>query len=186
MTIQDASNELFTWFEKEDSFEISRDIKKIIPIFDLEQEEEITIAFRIALEKLEESQLVCSKEYGDKKYYILEKHMDSFQQSIELGPWTAKFLANEINEFCQLVDDNTDLCQTASIQEKDIRNLVHIVAFYKQKVLEKEQIISGEPTSNIDDALLDAFNSGIADQITPDLETPPDDEESPSGKKKKK
>ena len=186
MTVQDASNELFTWFEKEDSFEISRDIKKIIPIFDMGQEEPATIAFKIALERLEEAQLVGSKEYGDKKYYILEKHMDSFQQNIELGPWTAKFLANEINEFCHLVDDSTDLCQTASIQEKDIRNLVHIVAFYKQKVIEKEQIISGEPTSNIDDALLDAFNSGLSDQITPDPETPPDDEESSSGKKKKK
>jgi len=60
MTIQDASNELFTWFEKEDSFEISRDIKKIIPIFNLGQEEEVTIAFRIALEKLQESQLEAS------------------------------------------------------------------------------------------------------------------------------
>jgi len=182
MTIQDASNELFTWFEKEDSFEISRDIKKIIPIFDLGQEEEVTIAFRIALEKLQESQLVASKEYGDKKYYILEKHMDAFQQHVELGPWTAKFLANEINEFCQLVDDNTDLCQTSGIQEKDIRNLVHIVAFYKQKVLEKEQIISGE----ISDPLLDAFNSGLSGQITPNPETPPDDEEDSNGKKRKK
>lgn len=185
MTIQEASNQLFEWFEKEDSFEISRDIKKIVPIFDLGQEEVVTIAFRIALEKLEEALLVCSKEYGDKKYYILDKHMDSFQQSIDLGPWTAKFLANEINEFCHLVDDNTDLCQTSSIQEKDIRNLVHIVAFYKQKVLEKEQIISGESTY-IDPDMLEAFNSGLSGQIEPTPESPPDDEENSNGKKKKK
>ena len=112
MTIQDASNELFAWFEKEDSFEISRDIKRVVPIFDLGQEEVVTIAFRIALEKLEEVQLVCSKEYGDKKYYILDKHMDAFQQNIELGPWTAKFLAGEINEWVFLVFDFYGLSQT--------------------------------------------------------------------------
>ena len=185
MAIQEASNDLFAWFEKEDSFEISRDIKKIVPIFDLGQEEEVTIAFRIALERLEEGLLVCSKEYGDKKYYILDIHMDAYQQNIDLGPWTAMFLASDINEFCHLVDDNTDLCQTASIQEKDIRNLVHIVAFYKQKVLEKEQIISGEPC-NIDPDMLEAFSSGLSSQIKPTPEPPPDDEESSSGKKKKK
>ena len=173
MTVQEASNELFTWFEKEDSFEISRDIKQIVPIFDLGQEEVVTIAFRIALEKLEEAQLVASKEYGDKKYYVLEKHMDSYQQNIELGPWTAKFLAGEINEFCHLVDDNTDLCQIASIQEKDIRNLVHIVAFYKQKVIEKEQIISGE------DPLLDAYLQGGS---APPASEPPSDDDA-KGKK---
>jgi hypothetical protein len=142
MTIQDASNELFTWFEKSDSFEMGRDLKKVIPIF--ENEEETIITFRVALEKLEEMQLVASKDYGDKKYYILEKHMDAFQQSVEVGPWTAKFVAGEINEFCNIIEDKTDLCQTSSIQEKDIRNLVHVVHFYKQRVIEKEAIISGE------------------------------------------
>ena len=143
MTIQDASNELFTWFEKTDSFEIGSDIIKVIPIMD--NEEETSIAFKIALEKLEEMQLVASKDYGDKKYYILEKHMDAFQQNVEVGPWTAKFVAGEINEFCNIIEDNTDLCQTSNIQEKDVRNLVHVVQFYKQRVLEKEAIIaSGE------------------------------------------
>lgn len=142
MTIQDASNELFTWFEKTDSFEMGRDLKKVLPIVD--NEEETMVAFKIALEKLEEMQLIASKDYGDKKYYILEKHMDAFQQNVDLGPWTAKFVAGEINEFCTIIEDSTDLCQTSSIQEKDIRNLVHVVHFYKQKVLEKEAIISGE------------------------------------------
>ena len=129
MTVQDASNELFTWFEKSDSFEIGRDLRKVAPI--VEDEESTTIAFRIALEKLEELNLVCSKDYADKKYYILEKHMDSFQQSVDLGPWTAKFIAQEINEFCDLLEDQTDACSVSSVQEKDIRNLVHVIQWYK-------------------------------------------------------
>ena len=55
MTVQDASNDLFSWFEQHDNFEIGRDLKKIVPI--IEDKEATTIAFKIALEKLEEMNL---------------------------------------------------------------------------------------------------------------------------------
>ena len=156
MTVQDASNELFTWFETHDNFEIGRDIKKILPI--VEDEEATLTTFKIALEKLEGMQLLASKEYADKRYYILEKHMDSFQQNVELGPWTAKFIAQEINEFCEILQDNTDACQTSNIQEKDVRNLVHVIQWYKQKVLEKEQIISSSAMNTFTEDMLESLN----------------------------
>ena len=141
MTVQDASNDLFTWFETNDSFEIGRDLKTIHLI--LEDEDIAKITFKIALEALEKMELVSSKTYGDKIYYILNKHMDAFQQNVDVGPWTAKFMSHEINEFCSLIEDNADRCETAGIKEKDIQNLIHIIAWYKARVLEKEQIISG-------------------------------------------
>lgn len=149
MTVQEASNHLFEWFEKNDNFEITKDLKKVVTILD--NEEADTIAFKIALENLEEAKLLASKEYGDRKFYILDKHMDSFQQSIELGPFTAKFLSGEINEFCSLIDDQTDVCQTSNIVEKDIRNLVHIIQFYKQKLIEKEELLSNGGPESLDD-----------------------------------
>tara|TARA_Y100000593_G_C4263992_1_gene313740 strand:- start:239 stop:778 length:540 start_codon:yes stop_codon:yes gene_type:complete len=179
MTVQDISNKLFEWFESSDAFEIGRDIKKIVPIS--ENEEETIVTIKIALEKLEEMNLLASKEYGDKKYYILEKHMDSFQQNVELGPWTAKFLSGEINDFCAMVQDNTDLCETASIQEKDVRNLVHIIGFYKQKLVEKEQIIcSLNEGEALGSSLLENYNMGPMAE-----EKNPDDEDPPKNKKKK-
>ena len=149
MTVQEASNHLFEWFEKNDNFEITKDLKKVVTILD--NEEADTIAFKIALEDLEEAKLLASKEYGDRKFYILDKHMDSFQQSIELGPFTAKFLSGEINEFCSLIDDQTDVCQTSNIVEKDIRNLVHIIQFYKQKLIEKEELLSSGGSESFGD-----------------------------------
>ena len=149
MTVQEASNHLFEWFEKNDNFEITKDLKKVVTILD--NEEADTIAFKIALENLEEAKLLASKEYGDRKFYILDKHMDSFQQSIELGPFTAKFLSGEINEFCSLIDDQTDVCQTSNIVEKDIRNLVHIIQFYKQKLIEKEELLSSGGSESFGD-----------------------------------
>lgn len=148
MTVQEASNHLFEWFETNDNFEITKDLKKVVTILD--NEEADTIAFKIALENLEEAKLLASKEYGDRKFYILDKHMDSFQQSIELGPFTAKFLSGEVNEFCSLIDDQTDVCQTSNIVEKDIRNLVHIIQFYKQKLIEKEELLSNGGSESLD------------------------------------
>jgi len=172
MTVQDASNELFSWFEPNDSFEVGRDLKKIVTIMD--DEEATIIAYKIALEKLEEALLLCSKEYADKKYYVLDKHMDGFQQNVELGPWTAKYVATEINEFCEVLDDKTDSCQTSNVQEKDIRNLVHIIHWYKQRVLEKEQIISG--TSSL---------ATLLEESIPD-DDDEEEEKNGNGKKKKK
>tara|TARA_R110002110_G_scaffold25800_1_gene95352 strand:+ start:130 stop:597 length:468 start_codon:yes stop_codon:yes gene_type:complete len=140
MTVQDSSNYLFEWFEKHDSFEMTKDLKNMIPI--MENQEADTVSVRLALESLEEAGLIASKEYADKKYYILSKPVDAFQQSIEVGPYIAKFISHEINEFCLLIDDKTDSCQTSSISEKDIKNLVHIAQFYKQKVMEKETLLS--------------------------------------------
>ena len=148
MTVQEASNHLFEWFETNDNFEISKDLKKVAPILD--NQEADTIAFRIALENLEEANLLSSKEYADKTYYILEKHMDGFQQSVDVGPLTARFLSSEINEFCTIIDDQTDSSQTANITEKDIRNSVHIIQFYKQKLLEKEALL-GDVSQEEDD-----------------------------------
>ena len=160
-------NVVFTWFETNDNFEITRDLRKIKPIF--EDEEATLTTFKIALEKLEEMQLLASKDYADKKYYILEKSMDAFQQSVDVGPFTAKYVSTEINEFCNLVEDNSDACQTSNITEKDIRNLVHIVLFYKQRVLEKEQIISSDAAET------------LLNEFTNPKEEPPSD-----NKKKKK
>ena len=75
--------------------------------------------------------------------------MDAFQQSVEIGPFTAKFIASEINEFCDLIEDQTDACQITALGEKDLRNLIHMVHFYKQKVMEKENIIAGNLDNGI-------------------------------------
>jgi hypothetical protein len=141
MTVLDAQNLLYEWFATSDSFEINRDMRKVVPI--MENEEETGAAFRLALQELTANSLISPQDYGDKKYYVLIKSYESYVQTIELSVFTTKWLAGEINEFCAMIEDNTDLCTTSSINDKDIRNLVHIIQFYKQKTTEKEDIISG-------------------------------------------
>jgi hypothetical protein len=140
MTVLDATNLLYEWYQTNSSFEVNRDIKTLIPVID---DEEVThSALKLALVELEGNNLIASQAYGEKTYYILTKPYDAYQQGIELTSWTSKWLSGEINEFCNLIEDNTDLCNASQVQDKDIRNLVHIIQFYKNKVMEKEEIIS--------------------------------------------
>jgi hypothetical protein len=140
MNVLDASNHLFEWFGANDSFEINKDLKRVLTIID--NEEETISAFKLALSQLEEQGMVCSQKYGDKDYFVLTKPYDAYIQNIELSAFTAKWLAGEINEFCDMIQDNTDAAVASGIVDKDVRNAIHIIQFYKQKMTEKEDIIS--------------------------------------------
>ena len=140
MTVLDANNSLFEWFRSNHSFEIDRDIKKVVKIF--EDEAETIIAFKLALEELESNNLIASKDYNDKKFYVLTKPFDAYLQSPDISTWTASMMGTEINEFCELIDDYQDECSASNVAEKDIRNLIHIAQYYKQKLVEKEKIIT--------------------------------------------
>lgn len=142
MTIQEASGKLYNWFYTHDSFCLDKDFGSIIPISDLPDRDKAALA--IALKKLESSaMLACDEREGqDKKnhdYYVLERSFDSWQQSIDLGPTTARYIANELNLFCDLIEDKTDWCDVTSVGEKDVRNLIHIINYYKSKTPPEEE-----------------------------------------------
>ena len=58
------------------------------------------------------------------------------QQQVEMGYYTAKYVAMEINAFCDLIGDKKDYAEMAKITEMDVRNLIHIISNYKQKLTE--------------------------------------------------
>ena len=174
MTVLDAQNLLYEWFGENDSFEIQKDMRKVVPI--MENEEETISAFKLALGELTTNSLISPQNYGDKKYYILTKSYESYVQTIELSTFTTKWVSGEINEFCSLIDDKTDVCNTSNITDKDVRNLVHIIQFYKGKTAEKEEIISNLNATNDLTSLL-----GLSDQDDGD-----DEEGDGKNKKNKK
>ena len=149
----DAQNLLYEWYSANDSFEMNRDIKKVVPI--MENEEECLSAFKLGLTGLVERQLIAPQEYGDKMYFVLLKSYESYPQTIELNSFTTKWMAGEINEFCDMIEDKTDICASSNVSDKDVRNLIHIVQFYKQKTAEKEVIISDMTNGFVGDITFD-------------------------------
>lgn len=140
MTILDATNHLYDWFRTNDSFEENRDLRKILPI--IEKDEETNVAFKIALVELEKINLIAAKEYGEKTYHVLRKPYEAYTQNVEISSHTSKWVAEHINDFCNLIEDKTDLCNATSINDKDVKNLLLIIQFYRNKTIEKEDIIT--------------------------------------------
>ena len=144
MTVLDANNILFEWIREHDSFEFNRDLKQAILIID--NEEETNVALGLALEELKEGGLISSKEYGDKEYHILVKPFSAYNQTPEISPWVASYIASEVNHFCELIEDDTDLCVEASLNEKDIKNLCHIIGYWREQAIGKEGDTSDKKT----------------------------------------
>jgi len=128
MTVLDANNALFEWFMNNDSFVMERDLKKVIPI--VEEQEEVENALKMALQQLEEANLIKISE--DKKYHILTKNFGS-------NSFVASYISKQINDFCDMIGDHTDQCDTGNLSEKDIKNLCHIIDYYKEVVAKENK-----------------------------------------------
>ena len=140
MTIQDIRVKFFRWFEENNSFEINRDYLKFMPI--VEDPSETRAAVIESLKDLEEYKLVRKCEGTDKgekrDYYVLVKSMASYEQSVSLGSPTATYVAATINNFCDFINDHRDVADPAEIKEKDIQNLVHIIAMLEKKEIDNK------------------------------------------------
>ena len=133
MTVIDANNLIFDWFSHNDSLVLERDLKQVVAIF--EDEKETKIIMKMALSDLCEAKLIRVCE--DEKYYILNKPFASYQQNPEISNFVAGYVSKEINDFCELIQDDTDMCDSGNITEKDIKNLCHIIDYYKEAVNKK-------------------------------------------------
>ena len=127
MTVVDATNMLFDWFSKHDSFELEKDFMKIIPV--TETPEEDRSAFLCSLSGFEQNEFVKSVEYKEVRRWILAKPYSSYEQAVTVGPDTCAGIALIINSMCDTLGDQTDRCEVTNILEKDIRNLVGLTNY---------------------------------------------------------
>jgi hypothetical protein len=146
MTIQEGSGLLYNWFYKHDSFCLEKDFLSLIPITDYPERDKAAIA--IALDKLKDGGILASTkrivENETLDYYILERTFDSWSQNVDINPTTARYISNEVNAFCEVIDDKTDWCDVTNLGEKDVRNLIHIINFYRQRTPEEPDNADGK------------------------------------------
>ena len=137
MTISDARQALFVWYDKNDSFCLERDYSKLILIHDGEDDEKKACVLG-ALKNFEEATLISKSEYGETEYYFLIKPFATLEQNVTLNAQTATLVSSNINQFCELINDNRDFCDPTEINEKDIYNLINIIGFYRGDYSDKE------------------------------------------------
>ena len=132
MTVRESLGDLWRHFSKNHSFEMSSDFRKVCPISENEEVDRACIL--IALEDLEKSEILKSKIVHEKRYFILSKSLSSFEQTFTISAHIADLIAKKINLFCKMINDDTDLCDPVSINEKDLKNLVYIISWYENQL----------------------------------------------------
>ena len=141
MTILEASNKLFEFFSKNHTYCTSKNFHDLVLISD---EKELEIAtVELALREMEKNELVSIAELDGEKYYILARPLESFEQSVQLSYPIAYMVASTLNEFCELINDYTDVAEVGNITEKDIRNLVILNQHHKAEITKLLGVGSG-------------------------------------------
>ena len=131
MTKFESTNLLFRWFEANDSFCLSEDFNKVVLI--CENKDRDTAAVLLALDNLEKMEFVSKQEVNEKVFWVLNKPFSQFPSTVEISPALSKAIAENINQFCEIINDDTDLCDPTNITEKDVQNLVHISSYFMAK-----------------------------------------------------
>jgi len=148
MTILDATHKLFDYFGVNHTFSMDKNFKDIIPI---SEEKELDIAIvRLALEDMEKNEIVRSTKVEEDECYILARPMESFEQNVSISHPTAFMITQALNDFCEIIEDYTDIVDVSNVTEKDIRNLVLLNQHHKA---EMAKYIQGDADSSFGDGI---------------------------------
>ena len=140
MTVLEATGHLYNWFQESTSFSLEKDFIKVIPI--TEHPERDRAAFLCALKEFEEGKVVSRSKVDDIEYWILEKPFDQYTQTVTVSPDLCLTLSAIVNNFCESVGNDSDLCDPTNVKEDDFKNLLYIanLLITEKKIdLEKEE-----------------------------------------------
>mgnify|MGYP001415947377 CR=1 FL=1 len=121
MTILDVNNLLFDWYTNNSTFKMDRDFKKIVPIY--EDEDEVKKTIELALDQLIEANLILPCK--EKEYYILTKPFSAYQQTLEINSWVSAYVASQINSRIFLIFHPTQARERSSMRFLISGTLIH-------------------------------------------------------------
>jgi hypothetical protein len=136
-TIVDYIIIFLNYFEKKSIFKIEnyRDLLGVTEN-DLDEEKAMIL---LALQEMEKNSIIRQISTNKKnQIWALYKPLSNVNQQIEISYSTANKIAETINHFCELFKTQTDFCDPKMIQEKDLRNLLIIINFLKNKNQEEK------------------------------------------------
>ena len=125
MTVLDSSGMLYEWYQNNDTFVLEDDFKNVVPLSESVEKDKASLW--CALLDFETMEMVKSCEIEGRRYWILRKGFDSFEQTVTLTPMVAATLAGMINTYCDVLEADGEKCDPANIQEKDIKNVLFIL-----------------------------------------------------------
>ena len=134
MTVIEASGLLFTWFSNNDTLELEENFKDLVLISGNKKKDRAAII--CALEEFEGSNMVKSQEVEGKRYWILRRSFNAYEQTVEVNADLASGISMALNEFCEAIEDKTDYCDPSNLTSKDIHNLLLIYRHVQNKFVD--------------------------------------------------
>tara|TARA_R100000008_G_C3495073_1_gene120707 strand:+ start:280 stop:684 length:405 start_codon:yes stop_codon:yes gene_type:complete len=132
MTVLDACVEIFKWFQKNHSFEVEKDFKKIFLISENQEVDKATLL--AALDSVEKQKIITKVELDGSPIYVLNRPLASLEQDVKIDYETATKVSEVINKFCHTIDDHKDVSDPLLITQKDIFNLAILVEALQEEV----------------------------------------------------
>lgn len=126
MTVLESFEKLNEYFSANSCFTFEDNFRDVISISENEQLEKASLT--CALKELEESGMLKSSEIDNKKFWILFKPLDSFDQQIEISYLLAAGISSVINNVCDIVGNSSDKCDPKNLTERDLQNLLVIAS----------------------------------------------------------
>lgn len=146
MTVQDATNSLFSFFSKNDLFYLVKEVKdpkakdnfKDVVLVSENPEADRAVV-RLGLEEFEKQNLVKKITFAGHDGWILTKPFAAYEQTVSVDPQTALQMSQIINDFCTASKNKTDTCDPLRISGNDIKSLVLIVVYLVDKSAKEEE-----------------------------------------------
>jgi hypothetical protein len=131
MTIDDLKMPLFTFFSKNEIFDLEDNYKEIIPFESLEEPDVKKAVAILALKEFEKQGLITevpslkpdALKNPDERKWILNKDLTKYEQPIELHYPTLAAIVKIINDFCEKSGDDQNKVDPLLITEKNIQDL---------------------------------------------------------------
>jgi hypothetical protein len=138
MTVSEACSKLFGWFAENERFDLSKDYKSLLIVSDDEEVEKEIV--KIALAKMEEIKILIRITTIKRDVWVLDKPLNSFEQSVSISGNMAAEISEVINRTCHAIDNYDDVCNPLDINEKDINNLIFICQKIYEHDVEKNDL----------------------------------------------
>lgn len=119
MNILSATNTLFKYFLTNDIFCLDEYNKHFLLVEDVELNKQVV---KLALDQMEKNELVCGFGLGSRRYYVLNRSLNNYEQTITLSAGTCNTIASLLNEIYQ-----NDVCNAMNITSGDINELLEVL-----------------------------------------------------------
>lgn len=130
-TLVEVRNAVLLFFLQESVF--TRDEHLALIEFTCENQD-LKFAFvEKILEELVGLSMITKVQAGDSTFWVLNKHLKMYEQTISLNYATATAVAEAINEYCKKIKNTQHVCDASQIKERDIQKLILMLENEREK-----------------------------------------------------